>query len=489
MPFNGSGTFTIVNTFVPSTTILSSAVNANFTDIATGLSDCLTRDNQAGMSAVFRAVSGSVSAPGIAFTSDTTSGLYLSASGIPGFVSHSLGMLLNTTNYAATSATVSAGGSGYAVGDTITLTGGTAVSQPVFTVATLSGSAVATVTVGYPGSYSVKPSNPVAQGSTSGSGTSCTLTVTYNDPSSADYRAIFTDQAAALIWQKMGSSSFVSGLMAKAKAYDFVKSLVTISTGLSMNTTTDPPTLTAPATPVPGGFSNLSIKVASNTTVTCAASFITVTDGTNYQTIAFSGTVNLGTNGAVNALDAGTIAINTWYAIWAIAKSDGTQGFLASTSATSPTLPTGYTYKARVGWVQTINGSATLYGTWQLGRRASYVVGLAQTSVIPVMSSGVQGSGIDSATPTWQAVAMTRFAPTTASEINGTMHTAGANIAVAPSNGYAGRNQTNGPPFSVTSATNVQSWFSMLLESTNIYWISDGASNQLLCQGWVDNLT
>ena len=47
MPFNGSNTFSIVNTFVPGTTILSSAVNANFSDIATGLSDCVTLDAQA----------------------------------------------------------------------------------------------------------------------------------------------------------------------------------------------------------------------------------------------------------------------------------------------------------------------------------------------------------------------------------------------------------------------------------------------------------
>jgi hypothetical protein len=50
MPFNGSGTFAVINTFVPNTTLSSSAVNANYTDIATGLSDCLTRDGQAGMS-------------------------------------------------------------------------------------------------------------------------------------------------------------------------------------------------------------------------------------------------------------------------------------------------------------------------------------------------------------------------------------------------------------------------------------------------------
>jgi hypothetical protein len=46
VPFNGSNTFTVVNVFVPGTTILSSAVNTNFTDIATGLSDCVTRDAQ-----------------------------------------------------------------------------------------------------------------------------------------------------------------------------------------------------------------------------------------------------------------------------------------------------------------------------------------------------------------------------------------------------------------------------------------------------------
>lgn len=225
MPYNGSGVFSILNTFVPNTTILSSAVNANYTDIATGLSDVLTRDGQAGMTAAFKAISGALATPSITFTSDLTSGLYLSASGVVGFISHSLGMLLNTTVYSATAGTVQAGGSGYAVGDTITETGGTAIVQPVLTVATLSGSAVATVTVTVPGFYTVKPSNPVAQGSTSGSGTGCTLNLTYNDPTSSDYRAVFTDQAGALLWQKFGASSFVSGIMAKANGLDFATAI------------------------------------------------------------------------------------------------------------------------------------------------------------------------------------------------------------------------------------------------------------------------
>lgn len=44
----------MVNTYIPGTTILSSAVNANFSDIATGLSDCVTRDGQGPLTAAMQ---------------------------------------------------------------------------------------------------------------------------------------------------------------------------------------------------------------------------------------------------------------------------------------------------------------------------------------------------------------------------------------------------------------------------------------------------
>lgn len=81
MPFNGSGTFSILNTFLPNTTILSTPMNSNFVDVAAGLTDCLTRDGQAGMTAQFKAIAGSVGAPGISFTNDLTTGMYLSNTG------------------------------------------------------------------------------------------------------------------------------------------------------------------------------------------------------------------------------------------------------------------------------------------------------------------------------------------------------------------------------------------------------------------------
>lgn len=218
MPFNGSGTFSIVNTFVPNTTILSAAVNQNFTDIATGLSDCLTRDGQAGMTAIFKAVSGSVSAPGISFNGDATAGLFLSSTGIVGLVAKSLGLLVDSAIYQVTAAAVQAGGSNYAVGDVIALAGGTYISPAVVTVATLSGTAVATVTVSYPGNYSVTPSNPVAQGSTTGIGTGCTLNLTFGAQFSA---SVVTSEAGAYPWQRLGSSSYVASLMDAANAQVF----------------------------------------------------------------------------------------------------------------------------------------------------------------------------------------------------------------------------------------------------------------------------
>jgi len=71
-------------------------------------------------------------------------------------------------------------------------------------------------------------------------------------------------------------------------------------------------------------------------------------------------TINPATNGA-NGLDTGSLANSTWYYTWVIAKSsDGTTAGLLSASSSSPTMPSGYDKKRRVGSVRT-SGSATLY--------------------------------------------------------------------------------------------------------------------------------
>jgi hypothetical protein len=52
-------------------------------------------------------------------------------------------------------------------------------------------------------------------------------------------------------------------------------------------------------------------------------------------------------------LDTGAKAINTWYHVFVISKADGTTDALFSTSATAPTMPSGYVNKRRLGSIRT----------------------------------------------------------------------------------------------------------------------------------------
>lgn len=80
-------------------------------------------------------------------------------------------------------------------------------------------------------------------------------------------------------------------------------------------------------------------------------------DDTNVLLLTVAaGTIDCGTTGA-NGLDAGSLANNTWYHAFAIGKVDGTTALLASTSLASPTFPSGYTLKRRIGSIRT-DGSA-----------------------------------------------------------------------------------------------------------------------------------
>lgn len=82
------------------------------------------------------------------------------------------------------------------------------------------------------------------------------------------------------------------------------------------------------------------------------------TDAFNISTS--SGTLDCGTSAAVNGLDAGSLANSTQYYSFAIAKNDGTSGYLASTSPTAPTLPSGYTYYRRIGSFRTDSSAQIL---------------------------------------------------------------------------------------------------------------------------------
>ena len=77
-------------------------------------------------------------------------------------------------------ATVVSGGSGYAVNDEITLSGGSFVVSAILRVTAVSSGAVTTAAVVRAGVYTTVPSNAVAQASTTGAGTGATFNVTWN---------------------------------------------------------------------------------------------------------------------------------------------------------------------------------------------------------------------------------------------------------------------------------------------------------------------
>lgn len=82
MPRNGSGSYSLPtgNPVVSGTVIESTWANNTLNDIATELTNSLSRTGAGGMTAAFRAADGSSSVPGISWSNETTSGFYRAGS-------------------------------------------------------------------------------------------------------------------------------------------------------------------------------------------------------------------------------------------------------------------------------------------------------------------------------------------------------------------------------------------------------------------------
>ncbi len=93
-------------------------------------------------------------------------------------------------------------------------------------------------------------------------------------------------------------------------------------------------------------------------TVSVTADNLGVYDGSTWVTL--SG-VNVGSGIAVSGaygLDTGSEAVSTWYSIWVIYDGSTTASLLSVSDGvtTQPTMPSGYTFKRRVGWVYNDSG-------------------------------------------------------------------------------------------------------------------------------------
>lgn len=247
--------------------------------------------------------------------------------------------------------------------------------------------------------------------------------------------------------------------------------------------------------PIAGGFRNLVITGTGNATATLTADALTLEDSTGraYRARVVSLALNLGTSGA-NGLDTGAETANTWYSIWVIYnQTTNTLACLASISSTAPTLPAGYTFKSRFGWLRN-DASANLWRTLQFGNVVQIKVGV-NPGAAPLLASGNAGNP---STPTWVAVPVGSFVPPTAYKISvipvGLAGIDGAVFMIAGNNAYGAYNSlSNPPPFSWAWG---QRWgvgifpaVTLILESTNIYWASATSSGlEVIVNGWEDNL-
>lgn len=251
------------------------------------------------------------------------------------------------------------------------------------------------------------------------------------------------------------------------------------------------------------GVSNLLIVnggATTNVTITFDQAVLVNNAGQGLAVLAGNYTCDCSVNGAINRLDTGTLANNSEYHIWLIAKPDGTgAGSLMSLSATSPTLPTGYSggFKYRIGCFMT-GGAATFLRLRQIGNRTQYVVAAGTTVTAPIsftVSTNASKTALTAAGTTGAGGA--QKVPSTARSILLALGNSGATNSstwVFPNNdaGYTAGFASGFSGCTGGGTAPILYNCEVVLESTSIYYISGnnagGASASILCLGWVDRV-
>lgn len=233
-------------------------------------------------------------------------------------------------------------------------------------------------------------------------------------------------------------------------------------------------------------FSSLALSatgLSANVSVSAGELLLRSATGVPRLVSGVNVTINSAASGA-NGLDTGSLASSTWYAVWIISNGTTVAGLL-SLSSTAPTLPGGYTHKARVGWIRT-DSTANKYplAFVQRGRRVQYVLAGALTAYPSLFFGTTSGA---------QAVSVSSFCPNTAAAIAvtwGVVGTgSGATVAIGP-NAAAAVSSSAGFAYISSSSTSFSGInnCSMILESSNIYVNSSNGNGFIGCTGWEDNL-
>ena len=109
----------------------------------------------------------------------------------------------------------------------------------------------------------------------------------------------------------------------------------------------------ADATTPVGHIQGCTIAYASTSTVTVGVGRIELRTASESKMFAIGSpiTVSTASTGA-GALDAGTLTASNWYYAWVIGSRSGQVSAVLSLSATTPTMPSGYQFRRRLGSVR-----------------------------------------------------------------------------------------------------------------------------------------
>jgi len=204
-----------------------------------------------------------------------------------------------TVSVQATSGTtVSSGGTGYTVGDVLTVSGGTFAAAAVLTVATVSSGVITSITVTTAGNYSVTPSNPASV--TGGTGSGATFTMQWTMRSGT---FVITNAGSGYVEQP--TVTFSGGGGSGAAAYATVGSGAVIrALGVTGTQALDFHGSASASNNVP------ILRLRDfNTTSTTNSGFVLIQNNNGYSQIVAQGPTNANINIASNGI--GAINFNT----------------------------------------------------------------------------------------------------------------------------------------------------------------------------------
>lgn len=193
-------------------------------------------------------------------------------------------------------------------------------------------------------------------------------------------------------------------------------------------------------------------------------------------------TINYGVVGA-GGIDAGAIAANTWYYLYAIGTGIA-NSCLASTSPTAPALPTGYTYKMRVGAIRTLTAAATL---WTFNQRGNKLNILDTANVSHVVAQGLLGTCPQTLAATGTVYGT--WAPTTAASVIAQASAEGASTTCVHNAVGGGGVGTFEPAACATTTTAAYQVVRAELTNTGVttlFACATAAAGYVTIQGWID---